>query len=119
MVIIEAGVEYGNNSAGAVVSEVGAIEYTGFINVNGVFDDFGFAGVVNFTDDNVSAVADNVANFVEVLCLSVDFNATQKGVIGFTYGVIDTAIFKLVQEGSGVLVNFRADALSLGRARVL
>ena len=107
---IQTGIQNRNHHAGAVIAGIAALENTGFVDVNGVFNQLAFSGMIDLADDGILALAQRHTNSLEITCLNADLEATQQGVVQLTGGICNTLLIQHAQEavalGGHLLCNF-------------
>ena len=98
VVVVQTRVKHCDHNAGSVISEVGAVKDTRFINVYLVFNQLGLRNVVDFAHDCGGAISKHVAKAFKVACQQVDLKAAHERVVLAAQLVADLGVIQFCDQ---------------------
>ena len=108
--VVNTGIQNCDHHAFTVVLDIGAVNDTGVIDINGVLHQLGLSNLVDFTYHNLHAGVQALADRLEVTGTNCDFKTTQQDGVVITLGVADCQLVQLFQDlgllAGNLLLNF-------------
>ena len=123
VVVVQTRIQNRHHGAGAVVPEIGAVEDTRVVDVDGVLHQLGayglgLLGLVDLTDDGGAAVAHGSGDGLEIAGLDEDLKAAEDVGVLLTQRVLDLSLIEVGQKGLLLGIDASADRGGLIGLRV-